>query len=71
MAQNSSLDDSSTFVTLARTLQLFLIIEDFAGSNKMLRDAWDGRKSNILELIRDLIALRLGGSRSFIHICLG
>ena len=58
--QNASLDDSSTYVTLYRTLQLLLLIEEYAATNKTLKAAWEERKSADLTLIRDLISLKLG-----------
>ncbi|KAI0711424.1 hypothetical protein C8Q76DRAFT_677774 [Earliella scabrosa] len=57
--ENSSLDDSSTYVTLYRTLQLLLLIEEYAATNKTLKAAWEERKSADLTLIRDLISLKL------------
>ncbi|EJF63887.1 hypothetical protein DICSQDRAFT_145362 [Dichomitus squalens LYAD-421 SS1] len=60
--ENSTLDDPSTYVTLSRTLQLFMIIEDFASSNKALKAIWDERRSAILTLIRDLVSLKLESS---------
>ncbi len=60
--QNASLDDSSTYVVLARTLQLFLVIEEYAATNKTLKAVWEERKSANLTLIRDLVSRRLGVS---------
>ncbi|KAI0698055.1 hypothetical protein C8T65DRAFT_661197 [Cerioporus squamosus] len=57
--ENASLSDSSTYVALARTLQLFLVIEEYAATNKTLKAAWEERKSANLTLIRDLVSLRL------------
>ncbi|KAH9941137.1 uncharacterized protein BXZ73DRAFT_75106 [Epithele typhae] len=62
--ENASLDDSTTFVALARSLQLFMVIEDFAASTRTLREIWEERKSSILTLIRDLIALKLDAASS-------
>ena len=60
LMQNSTLDEPSTYVTLSRTLQLFLIVEDFAASNKALKAVWDERRSANLALIRDIVSLKLG-----------
>ena len=60
LMQNSTLDEPSTYVTLSRTLQLFLIIEDFAASNKALKAVWEERRSANLALIRDIVSLKLG-----------
>ncbi|RPD56966.1 hypothetical protein L226DRAFT_615267 [Lentinus tigrinus ALCF2SS1-7] len=62
--ENATLDDSSTYVSLARTLQLFLVIEEYAASNKTLKAAWEERKSANLTLIRDLVSLKLENQKS-------
>ena len=67
--QNSTLDQPSTYVTLSRTLQLFLIIEDFAASNKALKAVWEERRSANLSLIRYIVSLKLGThSRSTLQL---
>ncbi|KAI0747035.1 hypothetical protein C8Q80DRAFT_1178930 [Daedaleopsis nitida] len=57
--ENASLDDPSTYVTLSRTLQLFLVVEEYASTNKTLKAAWEERKSANLLLIRDIVSLKL------------
>ncbi|KAI0824805.1 hypothetical protein BC628DRAFT_1321461 [Trametes gibbosa] len=57
--ENAALDDSSTYVTLSRTLRLFIIIEDLASTNKALRASWDERRDANLAMIRDLISTKL------------
>ncbi|RDX54789.1 hypothetical protein OH76DRAFT_1398200 [Lentinus brumalis] len=61
--ENASLDDSSTYVVLARTLQLFLVIEEYAATNKTLKAVWEERKSGNLTLIRDLVSRRLDNQK--------
>ncbi|PIL27721.1 hypothetical protein GSI_10874 [Ganoderma sinense ZZ0214-1] len=61
--ENATLEDPSTYVSLSRTLQLFLVIEDFASSNKTLKAVWDERRSANLTLIRDIISLKLDDAK--------
>ncbi|KAI0646534.1 hypothetical protein C8Q79DRAFT_910042 [Trametes meyenii] len=57
--EDASLNDSSTYVTLSRTLRLFIIIEDLVSTNKALRAVRDERRAANLALIRDLVSTRL------------
>ncbi|KAI0634826.1 hypothetical protein C8Q77DRAFT_1277694 [Trametes polyzona] len=57
--ENAALNDPTTFVTLSRTLRLFMVVEDLASTNKALRAAWEERRSANLELIRDLVSTKL------------
>ncbi|KAH9887215.1 hypothetical protein C8Q73DRAFT_713250 [Cubamyces lactineus] len=57
--ENASLQDSSTYVTLSRTLKLFMIIEDLVSTNKALRSVWEERRTANLTLIRDLVSTKL------------
>ncbi|KAI0336704.1 hypothetical protein GY45DRAFT_1377084 [Cubamyces sp. BRFM 1775] len=57
--ENASLQDSSTYVTLSRTLKLFMIIEDLVSTNKSLRSVWEERRTANLTLIRDLVSTKL------------
>ncbi|KAI9062239.1 hypothetical protein FKP32DRAFT_1593812 [Trametes sanguinea] len=57
--ENASLEDSSTYVMLSRTLRLFIIIEDLVATNKALRAVWEERREANLTLIRDLVSTKL------------
>lgn len=56
--ENSTFDDDATFVSLAHTLKLILIIKDLALTNKVLREDWQRRRLSILKLVRDLASSR-------------
>ncbi|KAI0360435.1 hypothetical protein OH77DRAFT_1418351 [Trametes cingulata] len=62
--ENASLNDSSTYVTLSRTLRLFIIIEDLVSTNKALRAIWDERRAANLALIRDLVSTKLESNQA-------
>ncbi|KAI8986673.1 hypothetical protein BD414DRAFT_460911 [Trametes punicea] len=62
--ENASLNDQSTFVTLSRTLRLFIVIEDLVSTNKALRTVWGERRTANLTLIRDLVSTKLETSRA-------
>ncbi|KAF9226338.1 hypothetical protein BS17DRAFT_807138 [Gyrodon lividus] len=55
--ENCSLEDSATLTTLGRTIKLLMAIEDLASTNKPLRANWEEKKSPILALIRDIVAV--------------
>ncbi|KAI0371298.1 hypothetical protein BV20DRAFT_1035310 [Pilatotrama ljubarskyi] len=57
--ENASLNDSSTYVTLSRTLRLFIVVEDLVSTNKALRATWEERRAANLTLIRDLVSTKL------------
>ncbi|KAI0777188.1 hypothetical protein BD413DRAFT_171550 [Trametes elegans] len=57
--ENASLDDPSTYVTLSRTLRLFIVIEDLVSTHKGLRAVWEERRAANLALIRDLVGTRI------------
>ncbi|KAG7441328.1 uncharacterized protein BT62DRAFT_937246 [Guyanagaster necrorhizus] len=61
---NSSFDDDDTFVSLAQTLRLILVIKDLALTNKVLREDWRSRRLPILKMVRDLASSRLDGRAS-------
>lgn len=61
MSQNCSLEDSATLTTLGRTLKLVIAIEDLALTNKPLRANWDERKTAVLGIIKDVVAVNTGG----------
>jgi len=48
--------DASTLVTLARSLKLVVIVEELVTTNRALRAVWQGRRTQILTLIRDIVA---------------
>ncbi|KAH7882407.1 hypothetical protein F5I97DRAFT_1939442 [Phlebopus sp. FC_14] len=54
---NCSLRDSTTLTTLGRSLRLVLTIQDLTSTNKPLRASWEERKSAILALIKDIVAV--------------
>lgn len=60
LMQNSTFDDDATFVSLAHTLKLILVIKDLTLTNKVLREDWQTRRLPILKLVRDLASSRLG-----------
>ncbi|KAF8434511.1 hypothetical protein L210DRAFT_3763021 [Boletus edulis BED1] len=55
--ESCSLEDSATLTTLGRTLRLVIAIDDLALTNKPLRAKWDERKTTVLGLIKDMIAV--------------
>ncbi|KAK0452099.1 uncharacterized protein EV420DRAFT_1273820 [Desarmillaria tabescens] len=57
--ENSAFDDDATFVSLAHTLKLILVIKDLTSTNKVLREDWQTRRLPILKLVRDLASSRL------------
>ncbi|CCM05109.1 uncharacterized protein FIBRA_07316 [Fibroporia radiculosa] len=69
--ENSSLSDSSTFVTLSRTLRLYIAIEDLASTNKALRAAWQPRETACMTRIRDLATIQLdsGDASEPLSVC--
>ncbi|KAK0191944.1 hypothetical protein F5146DRAFT_1102178 [Armillaria mellea] len=62
--ENSTFDDDTTFVSLAHTLKLILVIKDLALTNKVLREDWQTRQLPILKLVRDLASSRLDENAS-------
>lgn len=58
--QNCSLEDGATLTTLGRTLRLVIAIDDLALTNKPLRANWYERKTTVLGLIRDVVAVNTG-----------
>ena len=60
LMQNSTFDDDATFVSLAHTLKLILVIKDLALTNRVLREDWQTWRLPILKLVRDLASSRLG-----------
>jgi hypothetical protein len=57
ISQNCSLEDSVTLTTLGRTSRLVIAIDDLALTNKPLRANWHERKTTVLGLIRDVVAV--------------
>ncbi|KAH8102265.1 hypothetical protein BXZ70DRAFT_63905 [Cristinia sonorae] len=57
--EGASLEDQATLPALARTLELFVVIQDLALTNKALRALWKEREHTQLQMLRDLIAHRL------------
>ncbi|KAF7310730.1 Delta-9 fatty acid desaturase protein [Mycena chlorophos] len=57
--ESASLSDDQGLVVLARTLQLILLIQDLARTNKSLRATWEERYLPMLTLVRDLAAEKL------------
>ncbi|KAG6379677.1 hypothetical protein JVT61DRAFT_10198 [Boletus reticuloceps] len=55
--ESCSLEDSATLTTLGRTLRLVIAIDDLALTNKPLRAKWDERKTTVLGLTKDMIAV--------------
>ncbi|PBK68595.1 hypothetical protein ARMSODRAFT_958257 [Armillaria solidipes] len=62
--ENSTFDDDATFVSLAHTLKLILVIKDLILTNKVLREDWQTRRLPILKLVRDLASSRLDENAS-------
>lgn len=62
--ENSTFDDDTTFVSLAHTLKLILVIKDLALTNRVLREDWQTRRLPILKLVRDLASSRLDENAS-------
>ena len=56
LKQNSSLEDDTSLVTLARSLRLITAIQDLVLTNRSLRAVWDERSVPILRMVRDLAA---------------
>ncbi|TCD68845.1 hypothetical protein EIP91_009559 [Steccherinum ochraceum] len=54
--EGASLDDPATLPALARTLRLFLAIQELAASNKTLHATWQEKERTQLTIIRDLIS---------------
>ncbi|TFY76325.1 hypothetical protein EWM64_g7687, partial [Hericium alpestre] len=58
--ENSSFEDDETLTILWRTVKLVQVIQDLVTYNKPLRASWKERETNILTLLRDLIAAKPG-----------
>ncbi|OCH91295.1 hypothetical protein OBBRIDRAFT_887096 [Obba rivulosa] len=56
--ENSSLAESSTLVTLERTLRLTIAVQDLASTNRALRAVWEKRQIINLLYVRDLVAVK-------------
>jgi len=57
--ENCTLTEPSTYVTLSRTLRLFIAIQDLVSTNKALRAVWQERESACLALVRELATTKL------------
>jgi hypothetical protein len=53
--QNFAVEEPSTVVTLARSLQTTLKIIDLTTTNRALRLSWEKRKDKIFTLVRDIV----------------
>jgi E3 ubiquitin-protein ligase listerin len=63
--------DDSTLVSLARTLELIMTVQDLASTNKTLRANFREREVTILGLVRDLVSVSIGSYFNFWErICL-
>ncbi|VDB92351.1 unnamed protein product [Peniophora sp. CBMAI 1063] len=63
--QNASFSDEETLVPLKYTLNLIETVQEYATTNKALRELWNARKGAMLGLIKDLIVSETHtGSRS-------
>lgn len=56
----ASWKDSSTLPFLAHTLRLLIVVRDLAASNKILRELWDQRKKDSLDLVFGLFLAESG-----------
>lgn len=53
--QNFVVEEPSTVVTLARSLQTALKIIDLTTTNRALRLSWEKRNDKIFTLVRDIV----------------
>ncbi|EGO03442.1 hypothetical protein SERLA73DRAFT_101568 [Serpula lacrymans var. lacrymans S7.3] len=57
--EHCSISDNTTLVTLGRSLQLIIIIQDLVTTNKALRAEWEERQLSILTLVKNIVTSRL------------
>ncbi|KZV76793.1 hypothetical protein PENSPDRAFT_645898 [Peniophora sp. CONT] len=62
--QNASFGEEKTLVALKHTLDLIETVQEYAATNKALRELWNARKSAMLGLVKDLIASETPGISS-------